>query len=444
MTSAVIEAGDGLALTVPALLRARATARPDAVLLVCDDDRLTYADADDRSAGWRRRCSRSARAREPASASSTRTGPSSSSPGSPPPESARSACRSARSRRAPNWSAPAASADVGVLLSASSYRSHDYPATLRSRSPNSISHAPPPLVRRVVARRSGASRSPAPMTTRASVSRGRRRSSSRTGRRIDDEVLRAAEDAVTPADPMVIVHTSGSTSAPKGVIHAHGPLIRHLDNLNQLRRLRTGRDAVLELALLLDRRVRVRAAGHAGRGRDARVLERADGRRRARRASSANGRRWSTASRSRSRTYPGPELRVARSVVDPARQPVPDHAGRRAAARSRAAPRDARHDRGRKRVSRERGRGRAARAPSRLVRRVRCRDSRPRSSTDTGDAVRGPNELGELLFRGPFLMEGYYGRERHETFDADGWYYTGDLVLVDDDGYFYFKGAAAR
>ena len=36
---------------------------------------------------------------------------------------------------------------------------------------------------------------------------------------------------------MVIVHTSGSTSAPKGVIHEHGPLLRHLDNLNGVRGL---------------------------------------------------------------------------------------------------------------------------------------------------------------------------------------------------------------
>ena len=38
------------------------------------------------------------------------------------------------------------------------------------------------------------------------------------------------------------------------------------------------------------------------------------------------------------------------------------------------------------------------------------------------------------------MMEGYYGRERHEVFDADGWYRTGDLVVVDADGFFYFKG----
>jgi acyl-CoA synthetase (AMP-forming)/AMP-acid ligase II len=40
------------------------------------------------------------------------------------------------------------------------------------------------------------------------------------------------------------------------------------------------------------------------------------------------------------------------------------------------------------------------------------------------------------------MMEGYYGRARSEAFDADGWYNTGDLVSVDDDGFFYFKGRA--
>ena len=37
-------------------------------------------------------------------------------------------------------------------------------------------------------------------------------------------------------------------------------------------------------------------------------------------------------------------------------------------------------------------------------------------------------------------MEGYYGRERAEVFTPDGWYRTGDLFHVDDDGFFYFHG----
>jgi acyl-CoA synthetase (AMP-forming)/AMP-acid ligase II len=37
-------------------------------------------------------------------------------------------------------------------------------------------------------------------------------------------------------------------------------------------------------------------------------------------------------------------------------------------------------------------------------------------------------------------MDGYYGCERHETFDADGCYHTGDLFRVDDEGYHYFSG----
>jgi acyl-CoA synthetase (AMP-forming)/AMP-acid ligase II len=59
----------------------------------------------------------------------------------------------------------------------------------------------------------------------------------------------------------------------------------------------------------------------------------------------------------------------------------------------------------------------------------------PESGADVGTG-----EVGELCLRGPALMEGYCGRERHETFDRNGWYHSGDLFLVDAEGFYYFKG----
>jgi len=48
-------------------------------------------------------------------------------------------------------------------------------------------------------------------------------------------------------------------------------------------------------------------------------------------------------------------------------------------------------------------------------------------------------EVGELMCRGPIVMEGYFGNEAatKETIEVDGWLHTGDLAKTDDDGYFY-------
>lgn len=40
-------------------------------------------------------------------------------------------------------------------------------------------------------------------------------------------MLAAAEKLVTPSSPFCIIHTSGSTAHPKGIVHGHGPLVRH-------------------------------------------------------------------------------------------------------------------------------------------------------------------------------------------------------------------------
>ncbi len=47
-------------------------------------------------------------------------------------------------------------------------------------------------------------------------------------------------------------------------------------------------------------------------------------------------------------------------------------------------------------------------------------------------------EAGELLIRGPQVMQGYYGmREQSASTLRDGWLYTGDICTMDEEGYFY-------
>ena len=47
---------------------------------------------------------------------------------------------------------------------------------------------------------------------------------------------------------------------------------------------------------------------------------------------------------------------------------------------------------------------------------------------------------GELWARGYSLMQGLHRREREEVFEPDGWYRTGDAGHFDEDGWFYFTG----
>jgi acyl-CoA synthetase (AMP-forming)/AMP-acid ligase II len=57
----------------------------------------------------------------------------------------------------------------------------------------------------------------------------------------------------------------------------------------------------------------------------------------------------------------------------------------------------------------------------------------------TGTAVEA-GAPGDLLLRGPYLLQRYHRRSREETFDADGWLHTGDVVCTDLDGYLYYLG----
>jgi acyl-CoA synthetase (AMP-forming)/AMP-acid ligase II len=438
VTSSVIEAGDALPLTIPALLRSRAEEQPDRVLLAVDDASLTYAEADRRSAELARAL---LAAGIGAGSRVALLFPNS-------PEFVVSWLALARigamSVPLSTFSTSAElvgllrGADITLLLAASGYRSQDYVASMQAGIGALDLAGPPPLYSEVV-----------PSLRRVVFSfDGPADSALDTGWTLDGllapfssvvlDVLVAAEQAVTPADPMVIVHTSGSTSEPKGVIHTHGALIRHLDNLNALRRYDRseilfsnspffwiGGFAYALLGTLVAGATLVCAnAPSAGGVLD--LLERE-------RPTMVNGFAASVAHVAQDPTFASRDLSSIRrgnlfpimpAAVRP-RDPELHHAmlGMTEAGSVCLASDD-------ESEQPEQRRGSFGRAVRGFEAKVVAPDG---SECATGQA-------GVLAFRGPFLMEGYNGRERHETFDADDWFHTGDLVTIDGDGYFSFRG----
>ncbi len=434
--AAVIDAGDGLPLTLPALLRARAESHGASALLTCDDDVLTYADAERRSAALARGLL--------ALGAGSGTHVALLHPNGSAFAVAWLAAARIGAVGVPfsTFSTGAElrvllrNADVALLLSASSYRSHDYVATLREVIPElDLGIAPPlfassmPVLRRIAFVDPGSGVDPAWSLQAIEAA----------GRSIEPAVLEAAEAAVGAGDRLTIVHTSGSTGDPKGVIHTHGALIRHLDNLNQIRRYTA--DEVLfsnspffwigGLAysflgtLVAGARL---VCSNSPRSADVLdVLERE-------RPTMVNGFAQSVAHLPRD---PGFAKRDLSSIRRGNLYPImPDDV--------RPASPELRHamlgmtetgsvcltseDESDQPEHRRGSFGRPVPGFEALV-----------VDPETGSRC-APRAEGELRLRSPFMMEGYYGRERHEVFDADGWYRTGDWFAVDEDGFFYFKG----
>lgn len=55
---------------------------------------------------------------------------------------------------------------------------------------------------------------------------------------------------------------------------------------------------------------------------------------------------------------------------------------------------------------------------------------------------KGVGDAGEIVVRGPHIMRGYYkqGDKTNVAIDSSGWLYTGDLGILDEDGYLFFRG----
>ena len=60
-----------------------------------------------------------------------------------------------------------------------------------------------------------------------------------------------------------------------------------------------------------------------------------------------------------------------------------------------------------------------------------------RASSMTNNHPLGPDEVGELVLRGPSMSSGYFNNPEASAIDDDGWFHTGDLATVDAEGYFF-------
>jgi acyl-CoA synthetase (AMP-forming)/AMP-acid ligase II len=442
MTSPVIDAGDELPLTIPALLRARSASAPDHVLLATDDERLTYREADRRSAVLARALL--------AAGASAGTRFALLYPNSPSfvvawLAAARIGAVSiplSTFSTTPELIGLLDGSDVTFLLSAAAYRSQDFVASVGAGIDALDLTRPPPLLseqlpslRRIVFEGTGL---PAEVCADWTMLGLLERAEE-----VSEEVLVAAESFVTAADHLVIVHTSGSTSEPKGVIHTHGALIRHLDNLNQLRRYDQseilfsnspffwiGGFAYALLGTLVAGATLVCANAPTASG-VLDVLERE-------RPTMVNGFAASVANVAQDPTFASRDLSSIRRgnlfpIMPSDVRPVdPERRHNMLGMTETGSVCLASDDESEQPESRRGSFGRAA------------------PGFDAGafdpedDTLCAPSQVGELRFRGPFLMDGYLGRERHETFDAENWYHTGDLVSVDDDGFFYFLGRSSE
>jgi acyl-CoA synthetase (AMP-forming)/AMP-acid ligase II len=255
---------------------------------------------------------------------------------------------------------------------------------------------------------------------------------------IDGGFLRAVEDCVAPADPLIVIYSSGSTADPKGAVHTHGTLIRHSFKLNSFRDLEADDRMFSPMPFFWVGGLvyTLMAALHTGAfmlceevfepGATLSLLERE-------RATVVAG--WPHYSKAMMEhpSFRGRDLSSIRAgnlyEILPAqlRPRDPELRSNSLGMTETCGP----HTIDRMDVDRpESLRGSFGRPVPGVEHKI--------VDPQTGQAL-PPGELGEVCVRGYSLMQGLYKVEREDAFDPDGYYHTGDAGYFDQDGVFFFK-----
>jgi acyl-CoA synthetase (AMP-forming)/AMP-acid ligase II len=255
---------------------------------------------------------------------------------------------------------------------------------------------------------------------------------------IGDELLAALEAEVAPADPAILIYSSGSTAEPKGAVHAHSTLIRHPFNLSQFRDLR-GDDRVftpmpffwvggLVFSLLSTAQVGacILCEEFFEPGATLALLERE-------RATIAMG--WPHYSKAMAE-HPSIATRDLSAVRG---------GNLWAVLPTSARPRDPELRPNSLGMTETCGPHTFDVMETELPERLRGSfgHSVPGVEHKVVDPATGatlaPGESGELCVRGYSVMQGLHKQEREQTFDRDGFYHTGDAGRFDADGHLFFE-----
>ena len=256
---------------------------------------------------------------------------------------------------------------------------------------------------------------------------------------IDAEFLASIEASVVPADPAVVIHTSGSTAEPKGAVHTHGALVRHAFNIGQYQDFVRGDRVYASMPFFWVGGLVASLFSCMRRGATLLCEEGFDA-----------DRTLAFLSRERA-TVVGAWPATIQALVQHPRLHEYDFSHVRGGNLYEVQPPENRpadlelrtnslgmtetcgpHTWGDMKVDLpESLRGVFGRAVPGVEHKV----VDPR----TGETL-PPGEFGEICVRGYNLCQSLYKREREESFDADGYYHTGDGGWFDAEGHLFFKG----